>query len=449
MGATLSNISTSSKNSSENPWDNLPDKNTNWAVPETIFDSLPEWKEDNPPINPLRIDMNKLISISKQVLDSERTGETLSENAQTELKAEAALLLSGLHDHRTIILSMSPEQASKHKALLSAWHPFLSQNDLQKKMEFEASRSYRLHHPERPSKTAPGAEDFSSGYYQVHFDNRNNFRDEEWRNIWITYGSDLYRSERDWPSESLHQATAEMSLLLWDASVAFLLLIEIALSLPRGHLLNCIVDDPSSSSIDFNKSSESNFAIIHYYDNVEGKKVKKIYDGPQRCMAHRDSGFITLLPRATEPGIQALCTGFDSAGSAGPGCWVDMEKYTQDNEVIVFTGRMLEIKTEGRVRPLIHRVVRYPGLERLSSPFEAKPSSKAIIIEIEKEVEGENRKQKEAIDADTLEKAMSWDRLQRLVLRADGVHPAEHSSHLNGSYAPLLILYGDTLVVNE
>ncbi len=57
---------------------------------------------------------------------------------------------------------------------------------------------------------------------------------------------------------------------------------------------------------------------------------KKIYKSTQKCMVHQDSGVITLLPRATVPGLELL--------DSKKGGWMPIEKFTKPNDVLVFLG---------------------------------------------------------------------------------------------------------------
>lgn len=437
------------------PW-NPSTKNPNYHVPETVFDDLPEWQGDQPPIEPLKFGLNEVIAWSQ------KSAEESAEFAQE--------LLKGFQQHRLIVLQMSTEQVKEYYDLLRIGQQFLSQPSADKKKEFYPTRTLQSVNPELSAKRHPeGAEPLSSGYYDVHFDNRNNKRDEEWRDVYIVYTSDLSCDYLVWPNTDLRDAMQKHTKLFWDASVAVLVLLERALGLAPQTLLEPLVHGygqlKGGELPDLRYNKESNFAVIRYYDNVEGKKEKQPYKTPQRCMVHRDLGFVTLLPKATEPGIQAYCQQVDDeeeteieAEAKGKGkeeereegkvkkshhrgVWVEMERYTKPGDVLVYTGRMLEMLTQGQVRPLIHRVVRYPSLERMSSPFEAKANPEAVITT--------HPETGEVFTTSRLKVAMDWDRLQRTVLRADGLPPDQHEPHLNGSLVPLLKLYGDNVVVSE
>lgn len=436
----------------EDPWKNLPEKNTHWRVPESVFDSLPEWEDREKLPGSLEItkfDLAELIRVSKLPRDA------------PELEKEAQRLLRGLQEHRTVVLSMSPKETEDYQRFLEDWHEFLAQPDLKKKGFYYPPKKRALYLPNEKPLVAPNAEPINSGYEQLYFDNRHNFRDEEWRDVYLLFGGDVKRPEIGacFPSDKLRDSMLHFASLFWSGSLAILALLEVALGLPPNELANCLVTPKAAAAAtattqpEFGDSINSNFAVFHYYDDVEAKKVKKPYDCTQKCMVHRDSGFVTLLPRATQPGIQALCLlsepnanavaasdGAAAAGAPASGYWIEMERYTKPGEVVVYTGRMLEMKTEGAIRPLIHRVVRQPLLERMSSPFEAKPDDETVIV---KDYNGK------PATVESVNKAMMWESLQRRVFRADGIPPEEHHRHLNGEYKELLCLYGDMLVSNE
>jgi hypothetical protein len=76
------------------------------------------------------------------------------------------------------------------------------------------------------------------------------------------------------------------------------------------------------------------------------------------------------------------------------------------------------------------------------------PSKKGIIARLQNEPEQEREMEEDEEEEeegkkkgyrDTLEKAMRWDRIQRTVLRADGIPPEEHSKHLNKKARLLLV----------
>jgi isopenicillin N synthase-like dioxygenase len=98
--------------------------------------------------------------------------------------------------------------------------------------------------------------------------------------------------------------------------------------------------------------------VIHYYP-IHGTELNKpVIRGGE----HKDLNFLTLLPKATKPGLQIQ----DATGN-----WIDIDHL--DFDLLVNTGDMLELITSGSENPikaLVHRVVGQNENEsRYSTPF--------------------------------------------------------------------------------
>ena len=87
---------------------------------------------------------------------------------------------------------------------------------------------------------------------------------------------------------------------------------------------------------------------------------------------HRDSGLITLIPKSTCAGLEILSKGKRDH-------WISLEDWMNEGDIAVYIGRSLEKLTGGLLPGTIHRVVRYPGKERFSSPFELKPNQNVLL----------------------------------------------------------------------
>lgn len=141
---------------------------------------------------------------------------------------------------------------------------------------------------------------------------------------------------------------------------------------------------------DFHGSPETNLSMFRYTD-TQG------YETTQKCMVHRDNGFITLLPKSTLPGIQAL---HDNT-------WYPMEEFTSSGDMMVYLGVSAELFSKQNLPALRHRVVRTPNSIRYSIPFEVKANRNSKITD--------------ELTMDGLEKKMHWERIQNSVHRVDSV----------------------------
>jgi isopenicillin N synthase-like dioxygenase len=414
------------ESSSHDPWKNLPPKNANWQIPESIFDNVPIHSDHTLPFDFVKLEISSLLNISK-LIQTNQTSPQIDEYAK--------LIIGGLQKNRFLSLMMSEEDKEAYEEYTTTWHKFFS-NSLKEK------ENYKTQHPPK-SDIKDDPLTLRTGYEQIHFDNRGNCRDEEFRDIFILYGSELLRDDIRWPNENLKKLSIRFATLFWEVSVAIILLIERGLQYPTWSLVNLLLKKDCQNSPQISNSFMTNFSVFRYHDAVQEKQIKKPYTVPQKCMVHRDQGFLTLLPKSTYSGIQALCPFPVSNPDENPNRFVELENFIEKGQILAYTGRILEIVTKGALRPLVHRVVRYPEHERVSSPFEAH-SDLDTQIEV-----GNLEGLPDVVTVRKIKEAMAWDSLQRKVLRTDGIPPEQHSQHLNGELVPLLTLYGDTLVVNE
>lgn len=113
-------------------------------------------------------------------------------------------------------------------------------------------------------------------------------------------------------------------------------------------------DKPWSEAV--NGSLNTLLRILHYppLDNAEGEAV--------RAAAHEDINFLTLLPTATEPGLQV---------KDNDGVWHDVS-VNEPNSIIVNVGDMLQEASGGYYKSTTHRVVNPDGsanVARYSMPL--------------------------------------------------------------------------------
>lgn len=94
------------------------------------------------------------------------------------------------------------------------------------------------------------------------------------------------------------------------------------------------LQNPGSDPSQFERkqNTNTNYSLFRYNDD------EKKYQTTQKCMIHQDSGLITLLPRSTFPGLEL----YDVQGKH----FIPIEKFTADNEVLVFCGQLMQRKTK-------------------------------------------------------------------------------------------------------
>lgn len=93
-------------------------------------------------------------------------------------------------------------------------------------------------------------------------------------------------------------------------------------------------------------------------------------DGAIRAAAHEDINFITLLPAATDTGLELM----DRNGT-----WSAVD--SEDGEIVVDSGDMLSRYLNGRIPATTHRVVNPGdgGRERYSMPFFCQPRPDVLL----------------------------------------------------------------------
>jgi len=204
------------------------------------------------------------------------------------------------------------------------------------------------------------------------------------------------------PNEDFKKSALLHYEIQWKLSMQILKILGIGLEIPFEKIYSLL----TTESIDYKASQNTNLCMFRYFDAQN-------YTVPQKCMVHQDKGLLTLLPRASFPGLEILDFGK---------IWILIEEFTDNDDVIVFGGRILEKISGGYFTPIRHRVVRFPKKERLSMPFEVQSNDDAIL---------ENLAGKEAIGSqltDEQSKKMttkeffildSWERVQQKVSRTD------------------------------
>lgn len=117
---------------------------------------------------------------------------------------------------------------------------------------------------------------------------------------------------------------------------------------------------------DFTRGGNSIIRVIHY--PPLGHDVQP---GAVRAAAHEDINLMTVLPVATEPGLQLMTRDGD---------WIDVQ--TPPNVMVCDSGDMMQLLTGGALRSTTHRVVNPSGdanRSRYSIPFFCHPRGDAVL----------------------------------------------------------------------
>ena len=119
---------------------------------------------------------------------------------------------------------------------------------------------------------------------------------------------------------------------------------------------------------DFTHRGNSVIRVIHY-----PPLSSDVPPGAVRAAAHEDINLMTVLPVATEPGLQLMTR---------EGEWIDVQ--TPPNVMVCDSGDMMQLLTGGQLRSTTHRVVNPPGdanRSRYSMPFFCHPRPDAVLQE--------------------------------------------------------------------
>jgi len=326
-----------------------------------------------------------------------------------ELKQSASSLSAHqafqcLRDRGFFIISLSEGEHSAVKGLYGEMEAFFAHSTSEKE---------QMAPPRRSEK---GRTQFS-GYSQIYFDNRDNLREPELRDVF-----QIRPGEADpvpWPSDgSLEEEAMRVYGALWEAACGTVRLLARETGHDADRLLHAC-SPPESHPLEGSESS--NLCLFRYRD--EFGYVKK-----QVCMVHQDQGFVTIVPRSTCPGLEV----FDAEHEQ----FVPIERFLAENECIAYVGVAMEHAMAGRVRSLVHRVVRSPGVVRYSMPFELKPQPEEVLPVLTSErallgrlefpeghlgslYEGTEEEGSEDWTFSRLEVRLQWQRTVRNVNRAD------------------------------
>jgi len=144
-------------------------------------------------------------------------------------------------------------------------------------------------------------------------------------------------------------------------STAVSVLIELELALPKE--VRDVYSEPLSSMI--TGSKKTLLRILHY------PPVEDVPQGAVRAAEHEDINLITILPGATEMGLEV---------KAADGTWIPVKAGTDD--LVVNVGDMLQEATKGYLKSTPHRVVNVGmNKSRLSAPLFLHPRPDVVLSE--------------------------------------------------------------------
>eukprot|EP01094_Clydonella_sp_ATCC50884_P000858 TRINITY_DN1063_c0_g1_i1.p1 TRINITY_DN1063_c0_g1~~TRINITY_DN1063_c0_g1_i1.p1 ORF type:complete len:214 (+),score=44.59 TRINITY_DN1063_c0_g1_i1:110-751(+) len=162
MGATMSVFGGEQPEAAADPWAIPPNyKNPYWAQPETPFDALPvqehpQWANDLPRFSTSAF--------------RERASACSGKEACEPGTAPREHLLQCMRERGFVVLRMSAEEKAAVSRLYDTMREFFAHSVAEKQSM-------------APPQRIDGQRTQFSGYSQIHFDNRNNRRDPEYRDV--------------------------------------------------------------------------------------------------------------------------------------------------------------------------------------------------------------------------------------------------------------------------
>jgi len=355
----------------------LPEKNSYAHLKEHEYDDHPVWEASDLPFSPTYIDIGKLLQASND-----------------ELKEFGEKITAGLAKDTFVVLKSNSETYQELINIRAAMKEFLSLSEEEKK-----------------KRAAPEAVDgqraYYSGYSPLHFENRHNRRDKEWRDVFqlrLFEGGHI-----PWPSESFKVAATKHYESQWALCIKLLNSLALSFGVSEKVFLDLITNRSGELSPSANENT--NLSLFRYYDKLQS------YSTPQKCMIHQDNGILTLLPRTDLPGLEIFHPEYQQ--------WFSIEKYIEDDEILLYAGISLSKVAVSAIPAATHRVVRQPKVLRFSMPFELKPNNDAQLKPMFPTPGKDNFQTFE-----NMEKEISWSKLQRTVRRADGIEPGSEEEKL-------------------
>jgi len=164
--------------------------------------------------------------------------------------------------------------------------------------------------------------------------------------------------EYPWPNEP-KEFKSDM-IDMWNEidyiSRKLLSFLSIALQLDEGKLGEVLDSFPQPH----NTFSNTILGVYHYYYHKNPTAT---------CLVHKDMGMISLIPRASIPGLQV----YDNDVMA----WIDVERAIGENDIVCISCETLDRITGGYYCGSVHRVV--TTVDRQSTVFKLRAKSDGMI----------------------------------------------------------------------
>lgn len=178
--------------------------------------------------------------------------------------------------------------------------------------------------------------DDHSGHFPYKSENAKNSKIKDLKEFYHVYQS--------------HQVPANLSSSTWEARTKLVDLAETLLL----WLDLCGEFDHSKSLTDMIKGSKKNLLRVLHYPPLQNNEDSRAI----RAAAHEDINLLTLLPAATQSGLQLLTK---------EGTWYDVP--SEKGAIIVNAGDMLKEATGGYYQSTTHRVVNPAGEDAHKARF--------------------------------------------------------------------------------
>ena len=317
----------------------MKDKQGREFPPETLFDDLPS--ESLSELSP------------RQLFSVEMLEESLGEGAKGKQECGRQSLLENLKKDEFIVLRLSEEDLLILKHMYEEMDIFFRQPDSEKEKVAGLFMDQWRH-----------------GWEKIHFSNEENKRFPESRDVFSF--APCFFDLLKFPSESFKLAASNVLALYQRLSFVVLSAIAAEIGCVPSVFFDLLQESPevqksslANHGVSSTDSRRSNLSFFRYQDDA------KVLPCPQKCMVHQDSGLITLLARATIPGLEIL--------SADRSKFTRVEERLEERDMLVYFGKTMQRITCGLVPAAYHRVIRSPHSERYSMPFEVKAASSATL----------------------------------------------------------------------
>ena len=195
------------------------------------------------------------------------------------------------------------------------------------------------------------------GYAPFGSETAVGYKKPDRKEFWHIRARGAYYKENQFPKEVRGFREASLNVFKgFDAiSIRLLDALNRYLKMPEGQLSGWV------------KDGDSLLRYLHYFEMKDDELKSAKQDA--RGGAHTDINLITLLPSATEAGLEVLPLGAKQ--------WLPVEN--PPGALIINAGDMLHVASHLRMPSTLHRVVNANGRKRLSMPFFVHPRNDVVL----------------------------------------------------------------------